>query len=109
MSGQGDSPSTSSRDAGLAAPWAGTGMGASLGKLPYPGETLRGLSLDEAGRSDVLVARIPAAATGRAAVRPAYSCLDTSRYVATVGRPLPEWRDALRRYLRDAQPRPSEA
>jgi dTDP-4-dehydrorhamnose reductase len=64
--------------------------------------------LDEAGRGDVLVARIPAAATGRAAVRPAYSCLDTSRYVATVGRPLPEWRDALRRYLRDALPRPSE-
>jgi dTDP-4-dehydrorhamnose reductase len=57
--------------------------------------------LDEAGRGDVPVARITAAATGRAAKRPAWSYLDSSRYAAAVGGPLPPWRDALRRFLAD--------
>ena len=61
--------------------------------------------LDEAGRPEVPVARIGAAGTGRAARRPAYSVLDTSRYAATVGRALPPWRDALRRCLKDSAPR----
>ena len=57
--------------------------------------------LDLAGRRDVPVARIRAAATGRPAARPAYSFLDGSRYAATVGSSLPPWRDALERHLRD--------
>ncbi|MCC7137717.1 MAG: dTDP-4-dehydrorhamnose reductase [Planctomycetes bacterium] len=57
--------------------------------------------LDEAGRGDVPVARLPAAQTGRAARRPPFSVLDTRRYAATVGSPLPSWRDALRRHLKD--------
>lgn len=57
--------------------------------------------LDEASRGDVPVARIPAAQTGRAARRPPFSVLDTRRYAATVGSPLPSWRDALRRHLKD--------
>jgi dTDP-4-dehydrorhamnose reductase len=65
--------------------------------------------LDEAGRPDVPVARIPAAGTGRAAARPPYSCLDTSRFAATVGRALTPWRDALRRCLKDAAPRSAGA
>lgn len=64
--------------------------------------------LDESGRSEVPVTRIPAAATGRAAKRPPYSVLDTSRFAATVGKPLPAWRDALRRRARDADPRASK-
>jgi dTDP-4-dehydrorhamnose reductase len=65
--------------------------------------------LDEAGRPEVPVARIASTATGRPAKRPPYSVLDTSRYAATVGRPLPAWRDALRRYARAVTPRPDEA
>ncbi len=61
--------------------------------------------LDDAGRPDVPVARITAAATGRAARRPAYSVLDLSRYAATVGQPPPPWRDGLRRCLRELAPR----
>jgi dTDP-4-dehydrorhamnose reductase len=57
--------------------------------------------LDEFGRADVPVARIPVAATGRPAPRPAYSYLDSSRYAATVGKPLPAWRDALHRFAKD--------
>ncbi len=57
--------------------------------------------LDEAGRSEVPVARIRAAATGRPAQRPAYSYLDSSRFAATVGRPLPAWRDSLARFVTD--------
>ena len=57
--------------------------------------------LDESGRADVPVARLPAAQTGRAARRPPFSVLDTRRYAATVGAPLPPWRDALRRHLKD--------
>jgi len=61
--------------------------------------------LDGAGRADVPVARIPAAATGRAAKRPPYSVLDGAKYAATVGAPMPPWRDALRRCLKDAAAR----
>lgn len=57
--------------------------------------------LDEAGRADVPVARTSAAATGRAAKRPPYSALDGAKYAATVGAPMPAWRDALRRCLKD--------
>jgi dTDP-4-dehydrorhamnose reductase len=57
--------------------------------------------LDEAGLSTVPVAKIAASETGRPARRPAYSCLDGSRYAATVGSPLPPWRDALKRFFRD--------
>lgn len=57
--------------------------------------------LDEAGRSDVPVARTTAAAVGRAARRPTYSVLDVSKYAATVGTPMPSWRDALTRCLKD--------
>jgi dTDP-4-dehydrorhamnose reductase len=57
--------------------------------------------LDEFGRPDVPVSGIPAAATGRAAPRPPSSVLDSSRYAATVGAPLPPWRDALRRFAKD--------
>jgi len=61
--------------------------------------------LDDAGRPDVAVARITAAATGRAARRPPFSVLDLSRYAATVGQPPPPWRDGLRRCLRELAPR----
>ena len=64
--------------------------------------------LDEAGRPDLPVARIGAASTGRAARRPPYSYLDTSRYAATVGRALDPWRIALRRFMKDVAPRPDE-
>jgi dTDP-4-dehydrorhamnose reductase len=57
--------------------------------------------LDEFGRGDVPVARVPAASSGRPATRPAFSYLDSSRYAATVGKPLPPWRDALRRFAKD--------
>ncbi len=63
--------------------------------------------LDEAGRADVPVARTSAATSGRAARRPAWSYLDTSRYAATVGEAMPPWRDALRRHLRDLPARRS--
>jgi dTDP-4-dehydrorhamnose reductase len=59
--------------------------------------------LDEFGRPDVPVTPISATATGRPATRPPSSYLDSSRYAATVGRPLPAWRDALRRFARDLQ------
>jgi len=38
-----------------------------------------------------------------AAQRPGYSVLDTGKITATLGRPLPEWRDALARYLQNRQ------
>lgn len=63
-------------------------------------EFARGV-LDAAGLASVPVAKISAAETGRPATRPKYSYLDTSRYAATVGAPLPSWRDALQRFLRD--------
>jgi dTDP-4-dehydrorhamnose reductase len=35
----------------------------------------------------------------RAAERPHYSVLDTTRLQAVLGQPLPSWQDALKRYL----------
>jgi dTDP-4-dehydrorhamnose reductase len=61
--------------------------------------------LDESGYDGVTVTRTTAAATGRAARRPPYSLLDTSRYAAAVGRRMPPWRDALVRCLRSAPAR----
>lgn len=58
-------------------------------------------TLDDSGRPDVPMTRIPASGTGRPAKRPAYSYLDSSRAAATIGRPLPPWRDALKRFVRD--------
>ncbi len=49
-----------------------------------------------------LVGRITTEELGRPAPRPRYSVLDTSRFAAVTGSPLPHWRDALRRYLSDA-------
>jgi dTDP-4-dehydrorhamnose reductase len=57
--------------------------------------------LDTAGKREVPVAPSTSAAQGRAARRPAYSYLDGSRYAATVGEPMPPWRDALERFLRE--------
>jgi len=57
--------------------------------------------LDESGHPEVPVARTTAAALGRPARRPVYSVLDGARYAATAGAPLPPWRDALRRWVRD--------
>ena len=57
--------------------------------------------LDTAGRPDVPVTPSSSAAQGRAAARPAYSVLDGSHYAATAGEPMPPWRDALERFLRE--------
>lgn len=57
--------------------------------------------LDVAGRRDVPVAPSTSAAQGRAARRPAYSYLDGSRYAAAVNEPMPPFRDALERFLRE--------
>lgn len=65
--------------------------------------------LDEAGRADVPVARTSAASSGRAARRPPWSYLDTSRYAAATGQAMPPWRDALRRHLRDVPSRRPDA
>jgi dTDP-4-dehydrorhamnose reductase len=46
-----------------------------------------------------LVSAISTEELNRPAPRPAYSVLDTSRYVSIAGAPLPDWRDALARYL----------
>ena len=40
----------------------------------------------------------------RLARRPAWSVLDTTRYEALVGRPLPRWEDAVGRFLNDLTP-----
>ncbi len=45
------------------------------------------------------VAPISTAETGRKAPRPAYGVLDSARLASLLGAPLPEWRDALGRYL----------
>jgi len=49
---------------------------------------------------DVEITPITTAAYGAPAPRPAYSVLDTSKYLALAGRPaLPPWQDALAEYL----------
>lgn len=50
-----------------------------------------------------LVSPITSEALNRPAPRPVYSVLDTSRYAALAGAALPDWRDALRRYLEFVQ------
>ena len=51
------------------------------------------------GRTD-LVTPTTTAALNRPAPRPAYSMLDCTKYATATGRALPQWRDALKRYLR---------
>jgi dTDP-4-dehydrorhamnose reductase len=53
---------------------------------------------DAAGRADLL-APCTTAEYPTPAPRPAYSVLDTSRYDAVAGSPLPSWQDALDRFL----------
>ena len=55
---------------------------------------------------EVPIRRATTAEIGRPAPRPAYSVLDCTRAYRVLGRALPDWRDALRRYL--ALPAPSE-
>ncbi len=55
--------------------------------------------LDLAGRGGVAVDPIDSAALGRAAARPAYSVLDTSRYERVTGRPIRHFTEALAEYL----------
>ena len=57
--------------------------------------------LDDGGFPSVAVTPTTAAQFARPARRPPYSYLDTSRYAAATANPLPGWRDALRRSLRD--------
>jgi len=49
--------------------------------------------------AEVEVVPVPTAEFPRPAPRPAYSVLDTGRLQAVLGRPLPDWRDGLARYL----------
>lgn len=48
---------------------------------------------------EALVSPITTAELNRPAPRPHYSVLDTSRFASLTGAPLPDWRDALARYL----------
>lgn len=50
-----------------------------------------------------LVSAMTTEELGRPAPRPRYSVLDTSRYAALAGAPLPDWRDALARHLAGAR------
>jgi dTDP-4-dehydrorhamnose reductase len=49
--------------------------------------------------SDVGVEPVSTADVPRPASRPAFSVLDTSRFASILGRSMPSWEDALRRYL----------
>ena len=53
--------------------------------------------------AELPVARISSTELARPARRPAFSVLDTSRLGELLGRRLPEWRDALARYLHTVQ------
>jgi dTDP-4-dehydrorhamnose reductase len=55
--------------------------------------------LDLSRHEDVAIAPIDSASLGRAARRPPYSVLDTSRYEKVTGRPVRHYRDALVEYL----------
>jgi len=59
--------------------------------------------LAAAGLDAVSVERMSSAELDRPAPRPAYSVLDCSRLTAVRGRPLPPYRDALRRYLEEEE------
>lgn len=52
---------------------------------------------------DVTVAPTTSEGYGAPALRPAYSVLDTGKYQAAGGPPLPAWRAALAQYLRDRE------
>jgi len=56
---------------------------------------------------DVELIPITSAEFGAAALRPRCSVLDTSRIESAIGHPLPDWQDALQRYL-DARHSPAE-
>lgn len=49
--------------------------------------------------STIPVDPVPTEAFPRPAPRPAYSVLDTSRLATFLGKPMPDWKDALGRYL----------
>jgi len=49
--------------------------------------------------AEVEIEPVTSADFPRPAPRPRYSVLDTSRLVSLIGRPLPQWQDALARYL----------
>ncbi len=53
----------------------------------------------QAGVDPELVHPVSRGLSARAATRPAYSALDTTRYTAATGEQPPDWRDALRRAL----------
>ncbi|MEW6350215.1 MAG: dTDP-4-dehydrorhamnose reductase [Thermodesulfobacteriota bacterium] len=55
--------------------------------------------IESAGIRGVTVAAVSTEEFGRPAPRPAYSALDNSRFVETVGTPLPPWEEALALYL----------
>jgi len=50
-------------------------------------------------QADVRVVPVATSGFPRPAARPPYSVLDTSRLEKMLGRPMPHWRDGLRRYL----------
>lgn len=52
----------------------------------------------------VELAPITSAEFGAAAPRPSYSILSTARIEAAIGRPMPDWQDALQRYLDARRP-----
>ncbi len=56
--------------------------------------------LDAAGIRGVRVAAVSTEEFGRPAPRPAYSALDNSRFVQTVGHPMQSWEQALADYLK---------
>ncbi|GAB4146005.1 MAG: dTDP-4-dehydrorhamnose reductase [Planctomycetota bacterium] len=56
--------------------------------------------LDLAGLSDVEVGEMLSQELGRPAARPAYSVMDLSKIEAALGRRMPDYRDAIERYLR---------
>ena len=53
----------------------------------------------EAAGVDAVVDPCPSSEYATRARRPAYSVLDNARLAATLGAPMPDWRDALGRYL----------
>jgi dTDP-4-dehydrorhamnose reductase len=60
------------------------------------------LAIAECLGADVKILPVSTEEFPRPAPRPRYSVLDTSRLEAEIGRGMPSWRDALRRYLGNA-------